>query len=217
MKFDNSKRMNAVQDFLREDSKKKLQAKKQLKKQRSGLSSSNHSSGSVSSGRGKSLRSSGSTASSSSSSHGSNADDSAMCYKNILALQKSWEHLKTTVDAATLGEHVILLMIQAHGEQARTALQLESLRSERCGELSKQIVEVMDVFIFLVEPTIEDAELTETLEPLVEQGIRAEWLAAALPLAVQECSAGKSLSDKERAAWNETMTTLLLRSIPLDS
>lgn len=220
MKFDNSKRMEAVQDLIKSNSKKKLQEKK-LKKQRSGnsLASSTAASSTKRSNSSKSLRStSNSSVVSTGSASGSGSSDSTTggpTYKNIITLQQSWEGIKATVkDGAALGEQALLLMIQ-ESPTARESMGLVSLRSERAGELSKLIVEMIDVFIFLLEPAdLQDEDLQDCMEPLVLQGIDMGLFAKALPTAVEECLLPNGLPPKEKAVWTETMHSLLLRAAP---
>lgn len=113
------------------------------------------------------------------------------------------------VDSVDLGEQILLFMIQTD-EACRDAMNLPSLRSERCTKLSQLLIETIDVYIFLLGPDFDEEDLAESADNLKSEGIPVAILAEALPEAVNECVGG--LSELDKRVWTETMGALLLKS-----
>jgi hypothetical protein len=209
MVFSNSKRMDLVQGILKDDKKKKKKTKDRSSgvsvtsghSVRSGHSSSGSTVGSVAN---RSVSSSRST-----STYSTFGDEDPFNYKRVVRLQKSWEFIKKNVDSGDLGEQILLFMIQAD-PACRDAMNLPSLRSERCTKLSQLLIETIDVYIFLLGPDFDEEDMAETAGNLQSEGIPLDTLAEALPEAVNECVGG--LSELDKRVWAETMGALLLKS-----
>ena len=218
MVFDNSKRMGLVQDLLKEKKGDKLKKKKSARG-RDALNSSRHSlggGGSSHNGLGVSGHSKGtlrSTTSSYSQSSACSADfqKDPLDFKNIMKLQKSWETIKDAVDSATLGEHIVLNMMQLD-PKTREKLNIDSPRSEKCQGIATAIIETIDCLIFLLGPDFDHEDVADSVENLTREGVAVDVLAKALPQAVLECA--DSLSTTEQKVWRETMEAALMKAVP---
>jgi hypothetical protein len=207
--FGNAKRMDLVQGILKDDKKKNKKTKDRSSlsgaSSRSSVRSGHSSSGStVGSVANRSVGSSRST-----STYSTFGDEDPFNYKRVMRLQKSWEFVKMNVDSVDLGEQILLFMIQTD-EACRDAMNLPSLRSERCTKLSQLLIETIDVYIFLLGPDFDEEDLAESADNLKSEGIPVAILAEALPEAVNECVGG--LSELDKRVWTETMGALLLKS-----
>ena len=208
MVFNNTKRMDLVKDLLKEERKKKSDRDlKKTPKQRSNRSMKSNEMNT--SGHSRTSVTSNSFSSGSFSEEGKNSGikkDPLHC-KNIMKLQKSWEATKQKVDPSTLAEAIVTHMVHIEPQQARQAMKLESLQSERCQEIGDTVIEVLDSMIFLLGPDFDQDDVLDEVDTLNNYGVDIGLLAQALPTAVMECVA--DMPDKEKALWQKTMPAAL--------
>ena len=192
MVFNNSKRMDLVQDMLKEEKKKKGELKKKKSSKNLSLSLSGHSKGSVTT---------------SSYSYSSTSSDemrkNPLHCKNIMKLNKSWEVVKKKVDPQVLGNTIVTRLVQADPSS--------SMKVERCHEIGATIVEALDCMIFLLGPDFDEDDAADSIERLHEKGVALEGLAKSLPQAIIECM--PDMAEKEKLLWTETMKAALMQIV----
>eukprot|EP00977_Amphora_coffeiformis_P025320 scaffold19245_cov199-Amphora_coffeaeformis.AAC.15 len=202
----NAKRMELVQNLLKDEKKKKsVLKKKKSAREMSSRSNSSVSLGGSSHSIGISDHSRGTV-----SSRSFNVSTKGPLSLNyIITLQQSWDTIKRKIDSVEVGERIVMSMIQAD-PKTRQALEIESLRSERCQEIASTIMETLDCFIYMLGPDFDEEDVSENLDRLTNHGINLKVLADAVPTAMID--AVQDMADKDKNVWEQTMPAALLQT-----
>lgn len=160
--------------------------------------------------RGGSLHSQGSVGNATSSSatrrmvmqrESSLADLMVDCNTTV-SVSNTWASIRVLPDyQRKLGEQVILRLIEANPETARSRMRLESFFSDRFNEICKTLNEVLDMIVTLLGPDLDEAadELARLGQTCRDQGIELRQLGHAVSHSMQFLLRDEVTPDMTRA------------------
>ena len=215
MKFDNSKRMAALKDVLKEEKKKKKGSSRSL-----GVASSGTASVSSKGSRGSKESESQSSKSSRSNLSKRNQlklgrvsswDEGALIEssmefinpKNALKLQQSWDTLRQNVDnyEMRVGEELFLAMLEIN-PAIRQDMGIRSLRSAEFEATCKRITSHVEFLVSLTGPSIsQDFSSSDNINGMKEDGLNPSLLASAAPVAMKSLLGPDKYTDDVADAW----------------
>jgi hypothetical protein len=127
-------------------------------------------------------------------------------YQSI-AVDRTWELVKA-IDGyeESLGEQIVLKMMEFDAN-ARKALGIISLRSERFGEISKFLVVIVDLVVSLMGPDIDEfeEEISNLGHQCEKEGIKVSLLGRAVSEAVKLVIGDVCFDDEDEKAWKSVI------------